>query len=98
MNLLNQTKIALRVTTTAFDWEIMSLIEAAKQDLNLAGVDALTADDPLVTRAIITYCRLHFGQPDDYDRLKKSYDEQKAQMGMATMYTDWGDETDGQIN
>ena len=48
--------------------------------------------DALVLRAVVTYCRLNFGQPDDYDRLKASYDEQKAQMGMATGYTTWTDQ------
>ena len=91
MSLLNQVKMALRVTTTAFDSEIEDLIDAAELDIGLAGVINVEAD-PLITRAIITYCRLHFGQPDDFDRLKKSYDEQKAQLGMATMYTDWGED------
>ena len=31
-----------------------------------------------------------FGEPDEYDRLKKSYDEQKAQLSTCTGYTDWG--------
>ena len=45
--------------------------------------------DPICQRAVVTYCKLHFGEPDDYDRLKASYDEQKAQLGMATGYTEW---------
>ena len=47
--------------------------------------------DPLYVQAVITYVRAHFGSPDDYDRLKDSYDEQKAQLQMATGYTDWGE-------
>ena len=35
---------------------------------------------------------LNFGEPEDYDRMKKSYDEQKAQLSMATGYTDWGED------
>jgi hypothetical protein len=34
---------------------------------------------------------MRFGSPPDYDRLKASYDEQKAQLQMSTGYTDWGD-------
>jgi hypothetical protein len=34
---------------------------------------------------------MSFGLPEDYDRLKRSYDEQKAQLSNATGYTDWGD-------
>lgn len=82
-------KTALRVTTCAFDDEIGDLINAALFDMERAGITNKNTDDPLVRRAVITYCRMNFGQPDDYDRLKKSYDEQKAQMGMATGYTTW---------
>ena len=47
--------------------------------------------DALIKKAIITYCKMSFGIPEDYDRLKKSYDEQKAQLSTATGYTWWGD-------
>lgn len=87
---LAKIKMALRITTDAFDEEINDLMEAARLDLGIAGVENTTVSDPLVLRAVTTYCRLHFGAPDEYDRLKASYDEQKAQMGMATGYTNWG--------
>lgn len=45
--------------------------------------------DAIVTKAVITYCKMSFGLPEDYDRLKRSYDEQKAQLSNATGYTDW---------
>lgn len=48
--------------------------------------DLSTLSDPLAIRAIITYVRLHFGRPDDYERLSKSYDMQKAQLQTATGY------------
>lgn len=87
MTMLNKVKLALRVTTDAFDTEITDLILAACADLGIVGVTALiTTDNALLTRAIITYCRVHFGEPEDYDRLKKSYDEQKAQLISATGY------------
>jgi phage tail sheath gpL-like len=88
---LGKVKMALRITTDAFDEELTDLIKAALLDMGIAGVTASDTTDALVLRAVITYCKLHFGQPDDYDRLKRSYDEQKAQMATATNYTDWGD-------
>ena len=48
--------------------------------------DNSTITDQLLIRAIITYVRLHFGSPDDYDRLERSYNEQKAQLITATGY------------
>lgn len=89
--MLTKVKLALRITTDAFDSELNDLIDAAQLDLGLAGVIPEMLD-ALVTRAVITYCKLNFGSPDEYDRLKASYDEQKAQLGMATGYTDWGDD------
>ena len=89
--MLEKVKLALRITTDAFDEEINDLIAAAQADLGIAGVNAVADADPLLDRAIVTYCRAHFGQPDDYDRIKKAYDEQKAQLQMATGYTNWGD-------
>lgn len=89
--MLDQVKMALRIKTTAYDSELTYLIAAAKLDLGIAGVVLPGELDELVTRAIITYCKLSFGIPEDYDRLKASYDEQKAQLSTATGYTDWGE-------
>lgn len=91
--MLEKVKLALRITTDAFDAELLELIQAAIIDLDIAGVNSEEGVTPIVTRAIITYCKVHFGEPDDYDRLKASYDEQKAQLSMATGYTRWTGQT-----
>lgn len=134
--MLQEAKKALRITASAYDSEIVSLIEAGAMDLQIAGivipeddrtsaeetgkiteeisfteteettevgegedaetittyviVDNSTLSNPLIKRAILTYVRMNFGTPPDYDRLKKSYDEQKAQMQTATGYTTGG--------
>lgn len=92
--MLSKVKLALRITTDAFDSELTDLINAALLDLGIAGVNEFeaTTTDALIIRAVITYCKVHFGEPDEYDRLKASYDEQKAQLGMATGYTTWTDQ------
>lgn len=90
--MLERVKLALRMKTDAFDTEITDLIDAAQADLKIAGISMIDEQDPLLIRAVITYCRANFGQPDDYDRLKASYDEQKAQLQTATGYTDWGND------
>lgn len=87
--MLEKVKLALRVTIDDFDSEITDLISAAKADLGVAGVTNNDETDALVQRAIITYCRANFGQPDDYDRLKASYDEQKSQLATHTGHTTW---------
>lgn len=88
---LDKVKMALRITTTAYDDELVDLIEAAKLDLGIAGVVLPAELDEICDRAIITYCKVHFGLSEDADRLKRSYDEQKAQLVTATGYTNWGD-------
>lgn len=87
--MLELVKLALRITTDAFDTELNLLIAAAQTDLWIAGVTLPAELDPICQRAIITYCKMNFGEPDEYDRLKASYDEQKAQLSMATGYTTW---------
>lgn len=93
MAILDKAKMALRITTDSFDEEITDLIDAAKLDLGVAGVTLPGTLDALCDKAIITYCKVHFGEPDEYDRLKASYDEQKAQLSMATGYTTWTEAT-----
>ncbi len=88
---LIEVKKALRVTSDAFDSEIQRLMYSAQLDLGIAGVLLPAEIDALCEVAIITYCKMNFGEPENYDQLKASYDEQKAQLSMATGYTDWGD-------
>ena len=91
MALIDNCKMAMRVTTTAYDTEIQSYIDSAMLDLGIAGVDIPQNADALINKAIMTYVRMSFGAPSNYDKLKESYDEQKAQLMNATGYTDWGD-------
>lgn len=81
---------ALRIVTTSFEDEIGSLLDAAMLDMGVAGVTVPTEIDALVQQAAITYVKMNFGQPEEYDRLKRSYDEQKAQLASCTGYTNWG--------
>lgn len=87
--MLDKVKMALRISTDAYDDELTDLIKAAELDLGVAGVVVDTEIDELITRAVITYCKCNFGLPEDADRLKASYDEQKAQLSNATGYTEW---------
>jgi hypothetical protein len=96
--MLDKVKLALLISSDDFDTELTDLIGAAVLDLNIAGVDDSTvvSDDPtdkLIIRAIISYCGYQFelmhGTLDRAGAFKKSYDEQKAQLSMATGYTTW---------
>ena len=89
--MLELVRKALRLTTTSFNDELQLEINAALLDLGVAGVIVPEEYDELVKLAVITYCKMRFGEPDEYDRLKASYDEQKAQLVTCTGYTDWGE-------
>ena len=88
---LASIKLALRIAGDAFDNELTQLAQAAVLDMHIAGArgSGMVLTDPLVLQAVITYCKMRFGEPDEYDRLKKSYDEQKAQLSMASGYAVW---------
>ena len=88
--MLEKVKLALRIVGTEFDSELADLIAAAEADLAVAGVTNVVETDPLIRTAVITYVKARFGEPDEYDRLKASYDEQKAQLSTNTGHTDWG--------
>lgn len=93
MAILDEVKKALRVNQSATDSEVQRLINSAKTDLGIAGVEVPDELDDICTTAIIAYCKFSYGnmEPGDAQRWKKIYDEQKAQLSTATGYTDWGD-------
>lgn len=97
MALLDKVKAACRVASNAYDEELTDLIESGLADMGLTDIkSAVLTDsdpDPLIRKAVITYCRMNFGYQDElaYERLKASYDEQKSQLLMSGSYTDWGD-------
>lgn len=93
--LLAKAKLTLRITTDVFDTEIQDIILAGYYDLVTRGVIITETEgeiSPLVLRAIMTYVRLHFGDPENPERLKNSYIEQRGQLMATSGFTNWGDE------
>lgn len=100
--MLSEIKLALGKVKNDYDAELARLALAAVADLGIVDVEAAgvtfafnqdgsvtdssTITDQILIRAIITYVRMNFKSPDDYDKLKRSYDEQKAQLITATGY------------
>lgn len=91
--LIESAKLAGRITTNAYDSQIEDLLETALLDLGVAGVVIPEDMGGLVKQAAITFFLMRFGDPDNYERLKASYDEQKAQLATCTGYTTWTDQT-----
>lgn len=89
--LLTKAKTILRITTNVFDDEIEDILRAGFADLETRGVIINQTDvSPLVVRALMTYVRYHFGEPENPERLKASYDEQKGQLMTTSGFTNWG--------
>lgn len=89
MAILETVKKSLRIVTDEYDGLLEVYINAAKADLGVAGVVYVDPDDTLIETAIILFVKVHFGDATSPERLKSLYDEMKAQLSMATGYTDW---------
>jgi hypothetical protein len=96
--MLDKVKLALLISGNDFDSELTDMINAAFIDLNLGDVSedatVITTTDAAIISAVCTYCGYQFelmhGSIERSNAFKKSYDEQKSQLGMATGYTEWG--------
>lgn len=87
--LLNDVKLALRISNTAYDTEIQDLIDQAKADLKLCGVyEAKIVDtDVLIKRAIVTYSKANFGlNNSDSEKLQASYEAIRNHLSMSIEY------------
>ena len=95
--MLDKVKLALLISSNDFDTELNELIGAALIDLQIGDVNGdvtvSTTTDAAIIRAVCSYCGYHFelehGALNRADAFKRSYDEQKAQLSMATGYANW---------
>lgn len=90
MPIVDKIRQRVRLSTNALDEEVTDLIAEAKADIQLSGVDPLKIidDDPLILRAISTYCRAYYEKDDTKSaRLQLSYESIKSHLSMSTDYT-----------
>lgn len=86
--MLDQIKLALRITTNSFNSEIQTLIDAALAEmtgLGIEGATSTTTDGQIIT-AVIAYCKWQFGAAPDADRWEKIYHTKLAQLQTMTGY------------
>lgn len=94
MSLIDDVKVALRVTSDAFDPEVEMLVEAALRDLQRVGIpDEFLVDgptDPLVRAAVCMYAKAHFGfDNSEAPRFDESYRQiVKDFLNSPTSYSD----------
>jgi len=87
--MLEKVKVALRIMSTAFDGEIENLIAACKADLRIAGINVELAEsvtppagDPLLERAIILYCKGHYGWNEISEKYVEAYQHLKVSLAL----------------
>lgn len=84
--MLKKVKLALRISSDSFDDELEDLIEAAKEDLFAGGVSdtALDSDSALISRAIVTYAKAHYGLANpDSDKYYESYQNMREKLALS---------------
>lgn len=85
--MLEEVKLSLRIKSDAFNIEISEMIEAAKLDLSISGVEKINEDDPLIQQAIKTYCKANFGLDNkDSEKYQKSYNMLKEHLSLCGDY------------
>ena len=76
-----RTYLRIDVTDTSYDVEIQDLINAVQADLIAVGINpdwVNNATDPLIKKAITTYCKAHFGyDTDSAEKFVSSYEKLK---------------------
>lgn len=78
--MLEKVKLALRVSSVYPEDEIVGLIDAAKLDLKMGGIKIIDGD-ALIERAVITYCKAHFGYDNpEAERFEESYIKMKQHL------------------
>jgi hypothetical protein len=89
--LLETVKTALRIPSDPnLVSEAQDLITAAKSDLQLAGVlqTKIVDNDPLIKRAIVTYCKANFGWDNpEAERFRVSYESLRNHLSLSAEYT-----------
>lgn len=97
MALINDVKVALRVSSAAYDAEVAALVAAALADMRRAGVPkaALSEEspDPLARMAVLLFCKARFGYDnDEAPRFEAAYRQTVADLASSPTYTGGGDE------
>lgn len=78
-------KLALRVTTDAFDEEIGLYLNDCLAEMEALGVNTTDETDYQIQSAVIAYCKWKFGDADNKDEWERIYHTKLAQFQM--MYT-----------
>lgn len=83
---IDDMKRAVRVMNGDANEEIKDLIEAAVQDMSMAGVVSKGEKDPLSRQAIKLYCKAHYGYDKDTEKFLTAYQALVDSMALSGEY------------
>ena len=84
--------MCLRIMTHAFDPELKDILQAGYEEMRTRGVKMDTEEPglhPMVLRCLLTYVKLHFGEPANPERLQRAYETQLGQLMTTSGFTTW---------
>ena len=81
-------KLALRISTTAFDTELQMLIDDCISEMVGLGIPDITSEstDPQIKSTVIAYCKWKFGNNADKDEWRDIYHIKLGQLKSMTGY------------
>lgn len=82
--MLELVKRALRVTASAYDDEINSLIFAARADIYNCGIRETPKCAALINHAVVLYCKSNFGYQDDSEKYAEAYEHLKCSLALSS--------------
>ncbi|QUI24877.1 DNA-packaging protein [Vallitalea pronyensis] len=86
MALIDDVKLALRISHTAIDSDIQDVIDACLMDLKSSGIvipDEKKEEYALVKQAVKTYCKANLGlENTESEKYQRSYDLLKQHMSL----------------
>lgn len=92
MALIDDVRSYLRIdaTDTSFDGELQDLISAVQSELTDLGINPAlvsSATDPLIKKAITTYCKANFGyDTDNAEAFSSAYEKLKIYLMNSSTY------------
>ena len=91
MALTDDVKVALRVSSNAYDAEVAALVAAALADMKIQQDVSLgheESPDPLARMAVLLFCKARFGYDnDEAPRFEESYRQTVADLANSPAYT-----------
>ena len=88
--MFEKIKSALRVDDSELDEEIQDTIQAAVADMKLCGIieSKIVETDPIIFRAVKTFCKSEFSTDEkEASRLKESYESIRNHLCLSIWYT-----------